>query len=174
MEAQILETNNLCAEPPNKNDSSKYYQALNTVISSGGSKEFLGRAVGLKELDSMGPEELEAYHKIYELNYANKIGEGIVSSIIGAYSKFANKFLPIDNVEKLEEDLQSDYILNAELKNIVGKIAMAFGGKLMASLSLSVITFQHVRLPSKRITPAITETKTEPTTIPEKELDQEQ
>ena len=69
MESQILETNNLCTEPPksDKNDSSKYYQTLNMVISSGGSKEFLGRSVSLKELDSMDSEELEAYHKIYEL-----------------------------------------------------------------------------------------------------------
>ena len=52
---------------------SKQYQTLNVIISTGQSKENLGRSINAKDLDA-GQDEIEAYYKIYELNYANKIG----------------------------------------------------------------------------------------------------
>ena len=142
MEKEILESKH--------NFLSKQYQTLNIIISSGRSKEFLGRDVTLKDLDVMDEDKLEAYYKIYELNYANKIGENIVSGIIAAYSKIVNKVLPIDDVEKLQEDLNNDYILTSELKNITGTIA-ATCGKLMSVFSLSFITLKHIKLQAKEL-----------------------
>ena len=124
---------------------SKQYQTLNVIISTGQSKEYLGRSINAKDLDAMGQDEIEAYYKIYELNYANKIGEGIVNSIIGVYAKAVNKILPIDDVEKLESDLNNDYILTAELKNIMCPVARTCG-KLMSLFSLSFITLKHVKI----------------------------
>ena len=129
---------------------SKSYQTLNIIISSGRSKEFLGRNVSLKDLDSMDEDQIEAYYKIYELNYANKIGESIITSIIAAYSKVVNKVLPIDSVENLEEDLCNDYILTSELKNITGSVA-ATCGKLMSLFSLSFNTLKHIKLRGKEL-----------------------
>ena len=126
------------------------YQTLNSIISSGRSKEFLGRDVTLKDLDSMDEDRLDAYYKIYELNYSNKIGDHIIASIISVYAKVVNKVLPIDNVEKLQEDLNSDYILTSELKNIAGTIAGTCG-KLMSLISLSFITLKHIKVHSKEL-----------------------
>ena len=128
----------------------KSYQTLNIIISSGRSKEFLGRDFTLKDLDSMNGDRLEAYYKIYELNYANKIGESIITSMIAAYAKVVNKVLPIDDVEKLQEDLNSDYILTSELKNVTGTIA-ATCGKLMSLFSLSFITLKHIKVQGKEL-----------------------
>jgi hypothetical protein len=129
---------------------SKQYQNLNIIISSGRSKEFLGREVTIKDLDGMDEDRLEAYYKIYELNYANKIGESIITTIIGAYVKVVNKVLPIDDVDKLQVDLNNDYILTSELKNITGTIA-ATCGKLMSLFSLSFITMKHIKIQSKEL-----------------------
>src|SRR5215469_2374423 len=126
-------------------ESVKEYQTLNVIISSGRSTEFLGRNITLKDLDAMDQNTIEAYHKIYELNYANKINENIISSVIGAYAKVVNRVLPIDDVQKLEQDLNNDYILTSELKNITGSIA-ATCGKFMSLFSLSFITFKHIRV----------------------------
>ena|ERR1051325_10178176 len=94
-----METEILQCESQKTNFLSKQYQTLNIIISSGRSKEFLGRDVSLKELGLMDEDKIEAYYKIYELNYANKISESIITGIIAAYSKVVNKVLPIDDVE---------------------------------------------------------------------------
>ena len=130
--------------------SSKEYQSLNIIISTGKSKEYLGKTLNLKDLDSMSQEQIEAYYKIYELNYANKIGEGIVGSIVGVYAKAINKILPIDDIEKLDEDLNNDYILTNELKNIMSPVARTCG-KLMALFSLSFLTLKHVKVQCKEL-----------------------
>jgi len=126
----------------------KSYQTLNVIISSGRSKEFLGKVMTLKDLDAMDNDSIEAYYKIYELNYANKIGDSIITSLIAAYAKVVNKVLPIDDVDKLQEDLNNDYILTSELKNITGSVA-ATCGKLMSLFSLSFITLKHIKVRSK-------------------------
>jgi hypothetical protein len=110
-------------ETANKSLLSKPYQTLSIIISSGRSKEFLGRNVSLKDLESMTGDEIEAFFKIYELNYADKINNSLINGMLGIYSKVLNRVLPIDNVEQLKEDLNDDYILTSELKNITGSIA---------------------------------------------------
>jgi len=124
---------------------SKSYQTLNIIVSSGRSKEFLGRNVTVKELESMNSEQIEAYYKIYELNYADKISDNIIGGIVALYSRAVNKLLPIDDVEKLSEDLNNDYILRTELKNITAGVA-AVCGKLMSVFSLGIVTFKHVKV----------------------------
>ena len=142
-----METDILCEQPKFMN---KQYQTLNIIISTGKSKEYLGRTLNIKDLDAMSHDEMDAYYKIYELNYVNKVGEGIASSIICVYAKAINKVLPIDDVEKLESDLNNDYILTTELKNIMCPVAKTCG-KLMSLFSLSFITLKHVKVQCKEL-----------------------
>ena len=123
----------------------KSFQTLYIIVSSGRSKEFLGKNVTVKELESMTREQIDAYYKIYELSYADKINDNIISGIIALYSRAVNKLLPIDDVEKLSEDLNNDYILTSELKNITVGVA-AVCGKLLSVFSLGIITFKHVKV----------------------------
>src|SRR6185436_4647212 len=144
MESQIL---------MKSSDSTKFckeYQTLNVIISSGRSREFLGRDISVKDLDVLDQDTVEAYYKIYELNYANKINENIISSIIGAYAKVVNRVLPIDDVQKIEQDLNNDYLLVQELKNITGTVA-ATCGKFMSLFSLRFITFKHIRVQASEV-----------------------
>jgi hypothetical protein len=127
---------------------SKSYQTLNILISSGRSKEFLGKNITLKDLDSMTGDQLDAFYKIYELNYADKINSNIINGIVDLYSRAVNRVLPIDDVEKLSQDLKNDYILTSELKNITAGVA-AVCGKLMSVFSLGLITFKHLKVQTK-------------------------
>jgi len=120
---------------------SKEYQALNIIISTGRSKELLGRNVPIKDLDEMTDEQIAAYYKIYELNYADKVS----SSLSGAYSYVINKVIPIDNVEKLQADLNNSYILSNELKNATGGLAR-IGGKVWALVELGLTTVKHIKI----------------------------
>ena len=95
-------------------------------------------------------------YKIYELNDAERIkGEFIISGIISIYSQAVNEVLPIDDVEELRDDLNNDYILTRDLKNLTGVIQLTCGS-LMSIFSLALTTFKHIKLQSKEIPEADT------------------
>ena len=126
----------------------KSYQTLKVTISSGKSKEFLGKHLDLKELETMSQDQIDAYYKIYELNYADKVNDNIIGGILDLYSRAVNRVLPIDDVDKLSDDLSNDYILTSELKNITAGLA-AVCGKLLSVFNLSIITFKHIKVQPK-------------------------
>ena len=127
----------------------KEYNTLNIVVSTGRSKELLGRNITVKELDEMPIEELEAYYKIYELNYSEKVSSSLNNAILDLYSYAVDKIVPIDDVEKLREDLHKSYILTNELKNITGGLAR-IGGKLWSLVEITLTTVKHIR-PTKEL-----------------------
>ena len=122
----------------------KEYNTLKIIISTGRSNELLGKNITLENLETMSEEEIEAYFKIYEINYSSKVSSCISSAIINFYSYAINKIVPIDDIEKLQEDLNNSYILTNELKNITGSLAM-FGGKLFSLVELGLTTFKHIK-----------------------------
>ena len=140
MEAEILDEKQTCSGIGNKE-----YQTLNVIISTGQSKEYLGKTLSVKDLEAMSSDQIEVYYKIYELNYANKIGENLVGTLINVYATVVNKVLPIDDVEKLQTDLNNDYILTTELKSLMCPVARTCG-KLLSLFSLSFITLKHVKM----------------------------
>jgi len=114
---------------------------LNVVISTGRAREILGKNLTVEKLAEMSDEEVEAY---YELNYADKVNNYLIDAVYRVYSYIANKYLPIDDIEKLREDLHSDYILTTELKTITGGLATTCG-KFMAIASLGITTLKRIR-----------------------------
>jgi hypothetical protein len=127
----------------------KQYQVLHDIISSGTSKQFLGRKLTLEDLDSMDEQRLLVNYKIFELNDADRIrGEFMISGIISVYSKAVNKVLPIDDINELQDDLNNDYILTRDLKNMTGAIE-ATCGNLMSLFSIGLTTFRHMKLGCK-------------------------
>jgi hypothetical protein len=123
----------------------KEYQTLNVVISTGRSKELLGKPVTVKDLEAMSVEEIEAYYKIYELNYTEKISTSLNHALVSLYSYLVNKVVPIDDVEKLRDDLNNSYILNNEMKNITGGLACV-GGKIWSLVELGLTTAKHIKV----------------------------
>ena len=126
---------------------SKEYKTLDRIISTGQSNELLGRNLTLKELNEMSSDKIDAYYKIYELNYAKKVSGYLNGTIISLYSYAINKVVAIDDIENLQQDLNNSYILNSELRNITGGLARV-GGKIWALVELSLTTFKHIRRPS--------------------------
>ena len=56
--------------------------------------------------------------------------------------------MPIDNKDKYISDLKNDYIINSELKNVAGNVAMRTG-YLMGMLSFIIITVANMNLNRK-------------------------
>ena len=123
---------------------SKEYNTLNIFVSTGRSIELLGGNVTVKELDDKNNDELEAQYKIYELNYSEEVSRSLNNAISDSNSYATNKVVPIDDVEKLRDDLHKSYILTNELKNITGGLARK-GGKLQSLVEITLTTVKHIR-----------------------------
>ena len=115
---QLENTEVINQEQNVRDENQKYYSTqLSIVISSGRSKELLGKTISIKQIESMANEELEKLYKIYESNLAGRVSNIITASVIMIACKLINKTLPIDNANELENDLKNDYLLISELKN---------------------------------------------------------
>ena len=128
----------------------KEYQTLNVVISTGRSKELLGRLITVKDLEDMSVDEIEAYYKIYELNYTEKVSTSLNHALVSLYSYIINKVVPIDDVDKLIDDLNNSYILNNELKNMTGGLARV-GGKIWSLVELGLTTAKQAKMQTKEL-----------------------
>ncbi len=78
------------------------------------------------------------------MNYANKVCGYLNGTIISLYSYGINKVVAIDDIEKLQEDLNNSYILNNELRNITGGLSRV-GGKLWSLVELGLTTLKHIK-----------------------------
>ena len=128
----------------------KEYQALNIVISTGRSKELLGKVVTIKDLEEMSWDEVEVYYKIYELNYSEKVSSSLNNVLISLYLYAVNKVLPIDDIDTLRDDLNNSYILTNEMKNITGGLARV-GGKVWSLVELGLTTAKHIKVATKEL-----------------------
>jgi len=128
----------------NKNSDDEYYKGqLMILVASGRSDELLGKKITLRDVEEkLTPSEIKKYYKLCESNLANKINSNIANCCVMIFSQVINKALPIDDVDKLADDLRNDYILQSELKNISGIISLRFG-KTMALVSAGLITLKH-------------------------------
>jgi len=126
----------------------KSYETLYIVISTGQSKELLGKTITLDGLNKMSDEEIEAYYKIYEVSYAQRINDNLIDAVYRMYAFVLNRYLSIDDTEKLVEDLQNNYILTSELKSLTGGLAATFG-KFVAIAELGTTTLKHIKRPQE-------------------------
>ena len=70
----------------------------------------------------------------------------------------------VDDIEKLQQDLKNDYIINHELSSLAGGVALRFG-RWLALASAALITTKHVQLETEP-RPDLMDLNTEPATHP--------
>jgi hypothetical protein len=100
---------------------------------SGQIKDLYGKIITEHELNKMSEQECENVYKICELKMAQRISGSVVDGIITVVGNLCSKTLPIENKDKYIAELKNDYIINSELKNVAGNIAMRTG-RLMGVL----------------------------------------
>jgi len=120
-----------------------YKNKLRVYVLSGQIKDLYGKIITENELNKMSETECENIYKICELNTAKKISDNVINGLVTVFGSLCSKVLPIDDKDKYTNDLKNDYIINAELKNVAGNIAMRTG-RLMGLLSFLVITGSHI------------------------------
>ena len=82
--------------------------------------------------------------KRYEAYIGNKTTDSLIDSAVMLYSKGVGLVVSTDDVKKLQEELNNDYIINQELSTLAGGLALRCG-RFLAQANTALITAKHIK-----------------------------
>ena len=127
------------------NDIPAKREKLAILISTGKAKEAIGVQLTHEQVKRLSDKDVEKYSKRQEAYIGSKTTESLIDSFLMLASKGLGMVVKIDDVEKLQQDLKNDYIINHELSSLAGGIALSCG-RWLALANAALITTKHVQL----------------------------
>ena len=130
------------------NDIPAKRDKLAVLVSTGKAKEAIGVQLTHDQVKRLSDKEVDKYHKRQEAYIGSKTTESLINSFLMLFSKGVGMAVKVDDVEKLQQDLKNDYIINHELSSLAGGIALGCG-RWLALANAVLITTKHVQLEVK-------------------------
>ena len=127
------------------NDIPAKREKLAVLVSTGKAKETVGVNLTHDQVKRLSDKEVENYHKRQEAYIGSKTTESLIDSFLMLISKGLGLVVKVDDVEKLQQDLKNDYIINHELSSLAGGVALSCG-RWLALANAALITTKHVQL----------------------------
>ena len=149
------------------NDIPAKREKLAVLVSTGKAKEAVGVQLTHDQVKRLSDKEVEKYHKRQEAYIGSKTTESLIDSLLMLFSKGLGMVVNVDDIEKLQQDLKDDYIINHELSSLAGGVALSCGRWLALANSV-LITTKHVQLGTKP-EPDLMDLNTEPATNPSRD-----
>ena len=146
------------------NDIPAKREKLAVLESTGKAKEVVGVNLTHDQVKRLSDKEVENYHKRQEAYIGSKTTESLIDSLLMLFSKGLGMVVKVDDIEKLQQDLKDDYIINHELSSLAGGVALSCG-RWLALANAVLITTKHVQLETKP-GPDLMDLNTEPATHP--------
>ena len=119
-------------------------ESLAILAALGTTKEYLGVDMSLGDIKKLSVKDIEKYYNRYQAVLGKKINGGLVDSSLQLISKVISYMVPVDDIESLCDDLKNDDLVNRELTNIVGLLALK-AGRLAALASGLFQVAKHVK-----------------------------
>ena len=120
-------------------------ESLAILAALGTTKEYLGVDMSLGDVKKLSVKDVEKYYNRYQAVLGKKINGGLVDSSLQLISKVISYMVPVDDIEALCKDLKNDDLVNRELTNIVGLLALK-AGRLAALASGIFQVAKHVKI----------------------------
>ena len=120
-------------------------ESLAILAALGTTKEYLGVDMSLGDIKKLSVKDIEKYYNRYQAVLGKKINGGLVDSSLQLVSKVISYMVPVDDIEALCVDLKNDDLVNRELTNIVGLLALK-AGRLTALASGLFQVAKHVKI----------------------------
>ena len=139
-------------------------EKLAILVSTGKAKEVVGVNLTHDQVKRLSDKDVEKFHKRQEAYIGSKTTESLIDSFLMLISKGLGLVVKIDDVEKLQQDLKNDYIINHELSSLAGGVALSCG-RWLALANAALITTKHVQLETEP-GPDLMNLNTEPATHP--------
>ena len=112
---------------------------LEILVATGKTKDLIGKTLTFNDLDYMSEKDLLKYHRTYQSAIAVRVNDSFSKIAIKSYTKLTKWFLPINDEDKLYEDLRNDYILMNEIDKWTGWLSLRTGS-FIALASVGLIT----------------------------------
>ena len=149
------------------NDIPAKREKLAVLVSTGKAKEAVGVQLTHDQVKHLSDKDVEKYHKRQEAYIGSKTTESLIDSLLMLFSKGLGMVVKVDDIEKLQQDLKNDYIINHELSSLAGGVALSCG-RWLALANAALITTKHVQLETEP-GPDLMDLNTEPATHPSRD-----
>ena len=107
---------------PASNDIPAKREKLAILVSTGKAKEAICVHLTHEQVKRLSDKDVEKYNKRHEAYIGSKTTESLIDSFLMLASKGLGMVVKIDNIEKLQQDLKNDYIINHELSSLAGAL----------------------------------------------------
>ena len=146
------------------NDIPAKREKLAILVSTGKAKEVVGVNLTHDQVKRLSDKEVENYHKRQKAYIGSKTTESLIDSLLMLFSKGLGMVVKVGDIEKLQQDLKNDYIINHELSSLAGGAALRCG-RWLALANAAFIMTKHVQLKTEP-GPDLMDLNTEPATHP--------
>jgi len=118
-------------------------EQLAVLVSTGKAKEAIAVQLTHEQVKRLSDKEVEKFTKRYETYVGSKTTESLIDSFIFLATKAVGIVINIKDVDAYQKELRNDYILNNELSNLVGNLALKCG-RFLAAANAALITTKHI------------------------------
>ena len=120
-------------------------EQLAILVSTGKAKEVIGVQLTHEQVKRLTDKDVEKLSTRQEAYIGSKTTESLIDSFIMLVSRGLGMVVKIDDVEKLQQDLKNDYIINHALSSLAGGVALKCG-RFLALANAALITTKHIQL----------------------------
>ena len=124
-------------------DTPALREQLAVLVSKGKAKEAIGVQLTHEQVKCLRDKEVEKYTKRYETYVGSETTESLIDSFIFLASKVVGMTIKIIDIDAYQKELRNDYIINKELSNLAGNLALKCGWFLAAANAV-LITTKHI------------------------------
>ena len=146
------------------NDIPAKRETLAILVSTGKAKEVVGVNLTQDQVKRLSDKDVEKYHKRQEAYIGSKTTESLIDALLMLFSKRLGMVVKVDDIEKMQQDLKNDYIINHELSSLAGGFALRCG-RWVALANTALIMAKHMQLKTEP-GPDLMDLNTEPSTHP--------
>jgi len=118
-------------------------EQLAVLVSTGRCKEAIGTNLTQEQVKRLDEKDVTKYYKRYETYVGSKTTDSMIDNFLSLTIKGAGMIVKIDDAEALKNELKSDFIINKEMCQFCGGLALKFGSTL-AVVNAAAITAKHV------------------------------
>jgi len=122
--------------------SRQYRDRLASLVAGGQAKQYLGRTLTVEQIETMSDVEIERLYSRYQSRLGAAMTKTLGVSLVKLYCSAASTWLPIDDKEELESDLQSDPFVEHALSGLCCQLYHRFG-TFLAPVTAALTTAKH-------------------------------
>ena len=123
-------------------------EQLAVLVWTGKAKDTIGVHEQVKRLSD---KDVEKYAKRYETYVSAKTTDSLIDSCIFLVTKVVGMAVNVKHIDAYQKELRNDYIINKELSNLAGNLALKCG-RFLALARVAMISTKHMDLNSKNET----------------------